>query len=56
MGVGAGVYMIIIIIIMIIIAIISIPWYLIDKGEHTMLYKVSQTYKIWIYINLKNNL
>ena len=31
--------MIMIIIIMIIIAIISIPWYLIDKGEHTMLYK-----------------
>ena len=36
---------IIIIIIIIIIVAISIAQYLIDKGEHTALYQINQTYK-----------
>ena len=44
--------------IIIIIVVISIVRYLIDKNEHTALYKISQTYKyahkpkIYIYINI----
>jgi len=34
----------IIIIIMVIIAVISIPLYLTDKGEHMMLYQINKMY------------
>ena len=44
---------IIIIIIIILLAVISTARYLIGKVEHTALYRISQTYKIHIYV--KNN-
>ena len=34
-------------IIVVALAVISLVQYLINKGEHTTLYKISQTYKIY---------